>query len=91
MGTSFVAPASRSKIANQIYKFKLGGQTLESRSQDETYKGTLVCAIKVRKELVNAGLRDEVVFRESKALRIECPGLNHKSKGSIFKFALLIR
>ena len=49
---------------------------LKSDLQDETYEGAFVCTIKVREECVEARLRDQVVFRERKALRIKCRRLN---------------
>ena len=49
----------------------------------ETYEGALVFTIKVREELVEARLRDQVVFRERKALRVKCSGLNTRQGGSI--------
>jgi hypothetical protein len=72
MGTSLVAPASRSKIANQIYKSNsIPAQVASLGWGGGTYEGALVCAIKVREELVDARLRDQVVLRERKTLRIE--------------------
>jgi hypothetical protein len=47
-----------------------------SRISRGTYEGALVVAIKVPKELVDARLRDQVVLRERKALRIERSGLD---------------
>ena len=78
---SFIAPPARSKITNQIYKsFEV---ILKSDLGDETYKGAFVFTIKVREELVDTRLRDQVVFRERKALRIKCRRLNTSQGGSI--------
>ena len=61
-------------MANQIYKAwrSFSSQDLPG----ETYESALVFTIKMREELVEASLRDQVIFRERKALRIKCSGLN---------------
>ena len=56
---------------------------LKSDLRNETYEGAFVFTIKVREELVEARLRDQVVCRERKALRIKCRRLKTSQGGSI--------
>ena len=55
----------------------------KSDLRDETYESAFVFTIKVREEFVDARPRDQVVFRERKALRIKRPGLNTSQGGLI--------
>ncbi len=62
---------------------KRGGHPHVRYLPGETYGGALVFTIKMLEELVEASLRDQVVFREREALRIKWSGLNTNQRGSM--------